>query len=50
MEAFPGGKAIQDWERRGRIGCKNSGVAQSKGGRWGGSKDMEGDGKDPVNS
>ena len=45
MDNFSGGQALQDWKRRGRIGCKKSGAAQSKGGEWGGSKYTEGDGK-----
>ena len=39
VDACPGGQAIQDRKRRGRIRYKNSGVAQSKGVGWGGIKD-----------
>ena len=35
-------QATQDWKRRGIIWSKKSGVAQSKGGGWGGSWDLAG--------
>ena len=39
------GHAIQDRKRGRGIGCIKSAVAQSWGGRYGGRKDTEGDGK-----
>ena len=45
VDSYTGVQATQDWKRRGRIGCKKSGAAQSKGGGWGGKKDTEVDGK-----
>ena len=45
MDSYSGGQTTQDRKRRGRIRCLKSGVAQYKDGGWGGSQDMEGDGK-----
>ena len=36
MDTFPGVQVIQEWNRRGIIGCKHSVAAQSKDGRKGG--------------
>ena len=51
MDTCPGIWEIQDQKRRGRIGCRKSGVAQSKGGVCGGGIGIwRVIGKDPENS
>ena len=48
VDACPGGKAIQDQKRRGRIRYKKSGVCRSIAFQWGGLGMRRVTGKDPV--
>ena len=46
---LPRWKGVSIPEEGGELGA-NSGADQSKGGGWGGSRYMEGDSDDPINS